>query len=935
MRPTAVRWAPGVARMTQRRLGGLRPPQNQGKPCIDRLAPAGIRDEQHSGVTFATENRMLKEVFARLVPLSNKISNETARSRVPFVPGRPSKDRVGPKSAALLEDLLRSGDDARSEKNWKAAEVAYGAVLKNDPTLQHIWVQYGHALKEQGAFHEAEEAYRRSLKIGDENADAYLQLGHALKLQGKMEAAGRAYREAFAREPNNPHILAELNELNQLGQVPLELFDSDWYASQNPETNGNRPLDHYISVGRNRGLMPTPVLQQIMEKGPSRIPLDANVNIPMGSSFFNSLKWLDSDSPEVSLVILSYRRPDLVENLIRSVWLFTTNVKYELIVVDNGSPAGEHRLASPYRDRARIITLASNRYIGDAYNIGVERAKGKFVVLMNNDIVVQPEWLRELIDVLRNDTTIGVVGPKFLYPGGMLQEAGALIDNNGYSVQLGKRGDANSPEFNILREVDYCTGATFACRRDLFIEVLGYDWRWDPGYYEDSDFCFKVRELGLKVIYAPKSVVFHLESATMSTLPPTPHIGERIADNRKKFVEKWRDVLGTTGRFGRSLGRATNLRRVRQIENFSRCHIEAVAAFFPFDFIPGGGEKYMLTILETFSSTADIYLIFPSEESLFRIISVVNELGLPSLDFGVMTWRQAEAFSPFDKFFMLGNELFPSRRGLGKRNFFNCQFPHPTTHEFLSFCYNSKFHESYECYLVNSHFTEKFVVKWMSDWHSDVAVKVLWPTTELIGPGAQKGNDVIGVGRFFVGGHNKRHDKMIEALEILNQLAPSLEATLHLAGAVHRESIHKEHLRQLRVKSAALKVHFYTDVHRPDLNMLYQKCKVYWHAAGWGVDAERQPERAEHFGITIIEAMSAGCIPIVFSVGGPLDIVKHGLNGFAVGSIEEMAEFTARVLQDWDTPFIMRMRDHALATASCFGKEAFQARLKEAIPETA
>src|SRR3977135_3296998 len=95
----------------------------------------------------------------------------------------------GTRKLIRLKECLRRGDDANLMRSWGRAETAYRAALVLDPSLKHIWVQYGHAVKEQGNLDVAEQAYRRSLALDDTLADTHLQLGHVLKLQGQMDSA--------------------------------------------------------------------------------------------------------------------------------------------------------------------------------------------------------------------------------------------------------------------------------------------------------------------------------------------------------------------------------------------------------------------------------------------------------------------------------------------------------------------------------------------------------------------------------------------------------------------------------------------------------------------------------------------------------------------------------------------------------------------------
>src|ERR1051325_7178608 len=115
--------------------------------------------------------------------------------------------------SAHLKRLLRTGDQANRRRSWRDAEMAYHSALSLDPSLKHIWVQYGHALKEQGDLAGAEAAYQRSLTLDAGLADTHLQLGHVLKLQGRMDDAVDAYVTAYRLEPRRLYPRIELAAL--------------------------------------------------------------------------------------------------------------------------------------------------------------------------------------------------------------------------------------------------------------------------------------------------------------------------------------------------------------------------------------------------------------------------------------------------------------------------------------------------------------------------------------------------------------------------------------------------------------------------------------------------------------------------------------------------------------------------------------------------
>jgi glycosyltransferase involved in cell wall biosynthesis len=327
-------------------------------------------------------------------------------------------------------------------------------------------------------------------------------------------------------------------------------------------------------------------------------------------------------------------------------------------------------------------------------------------------------------------------------------------------------------------------------------------------------------------------------------------------------------------------------------------------------------------------------LVLDACESILRALSVNEDLGFADLPFRLLTLEEAKKAKPFDVFILVGNELFPTHPVLGKRNYFICQFPFPVPDGFLSHYRHAGYYQDYDSYVVYSEYVRTHVAKQLDAWNIKLPIVVLSPTADLVGTTGYKGPDIISVGRFFTGGHNKRHDIMIEVMKQVTEAAPELQVTLHLAGAVHNAEVHRRHLQTLRELAQGLPILFHVDVERPVLDALYRSSKVYLHAGGWGVDTAVNPEAVEHFGISILEAMSAGCVPVAYAVGGPTETIRHGVNGVLVVSVAEMADWTIRLLRDWDTPLVRAMRDSAVRTAQSYGKPAFGARVRQLITLT-
>src|SRR5258707_4961510 len=121
------------------------------------------------------------------------------------MPKLPTIFRDKPASSPNVGKLVQSGDEANRRRSWREAEAAYRAALEIDSSLTHIWVQYGHALKEQGDLDGAEQAYCNSLALDGGTADTHLQLGHVLKLQDRIDGAADSYVTAHRCDPALPY----------------------------------------------------------------------------------------------------------------------------------------------------------------------------------------------------------------------------------------------------------------------------------------------------------------------------------------------------------------------------------------------------------------------------------------------------------------------------------------------------------------------------------------------------------------------------------------------------------------------------------------------------------------------------------------------------------------------------------------------------------
>ncbi len=248
-----------------------------------------------------------------------------------------------------------------------------------------------------------------------------------------------------------------------------------------------------------------------------------------------------SDQPEVSIVIPAYNNWKYTAACLQSIAGTAGTRRMEVILVDDSSTDATPDTA-PAIGGLRYLRNEENLGFIGSCNRGVEAARGEFTVLLNNDTQALEGWLDALLDTFASRPDAGLVGARLVYPDGRLQECGGLIFSNGSGWNYGRGDDPGRPEYQYLRESDYCSGACLMIRTEFFRELGGFDTRYAPAYYEDTDLAFRVREAGAKVYVQPRATVVHHEGITSGT-DINSGTKQYQVTNQQTFLDRWRGVL--------------------------------------------------------------------------------------------------------------------------------------------------------------------------------------------------------------------------------------------------------------------------------------------------------------------------------------------------------------------------------------------------------
>jgi GT2 family glycosyltransferase len=231
--------------------------------------------------------------------------------------------------------------------------------------------------------------------------------------------------------------------------------------------------------------------------------------------------FLLSMQPKVSIVILNFNTRHFLEKFLPTV-LATNYENFEVVLADNASKDDSIAYVKSQFPEVKIIELKQNYGFAGGYNRALAQVDADYFVLLNSDVEVDKNWLQPLVDLAETSTKIAAIQPKlidykdkskFEYAGG----SGGFIDKYGYPFCRGRwfnHLEKDEGQYNDIREVFWATGACFLIRASYWLEAKGLDEDFFA-HMEEIDLCWRLQNLGYKIMVCPQSNVYHVGGGTL------------------------------------------------------------------------------------------------------------------------------------------------------------------------------------------------------------------------------------------------------------------------------------------------------------------------------------------------------------------------------------------------------------------------------------
>ena len=356
-----------------------------------------------------------------------------------------------------------------------------------------------------------------------------------------------------------------------------------------------------------------------------------------------------------------------------------------------------------------------------------------------------------------------------------------------------------------------------------------------------------------------------------------------------------------------------------------------IAIYSPYLDTFGGGEKYMMTIAEVLSRGNTVEVLLDGHlnqlggEYLRLELSKRFDLNLKQTSFikapigkNASPLSRSLFLKQYNLLFYLtdGSIFYPT----SKKNILHIQTP--LAGEARRSIWGKFKLTGWDLIIYNSQFTKQYSEK---NW--PIKSEVVYPPIDVgkIKPLTKK-KYILSVGRFFGYLKGKKQELLIKVFRNLHNDKLMKDWSLHLVGSAGKGD--KDYLDELKNEAKGVPINFYPNLGYDNFVKLYGESSIYWHAAGFG---EGDPVKMEHFGISTVEAMAAGCVPVVINKGGQREIVEQGKSGFRWDSISQLKKFTLELIKDQVKR--KKIAEGTINRAKQFSKDKFTQNIRRIVNE--
>ncbi len=340
----------------------------------------------------------------------------------------------------------------------------------------------------------------------------------------------------------------------------------------------------------------------------------------------------------------------------------------------------------------------------------------------------------------------------------------------------------------------------------------------------------------------------------------------------------------------------------------------------------GGGEKYMLKIAECLSQENDVTVFWNNKEDFDRARDRFSlDLSRVRLSASIFSkhisfLRRAVESRKYDAMVVLSDGSIPTV--FSKKLFVHVQQPIPGA--------TANLKSKLKLARVNKIFCNSYFTKSFADHDLEIESVVIYPPVDLHPKKIKKENIILNVGRFRVRnvgiGDYKKQTIM---LEVFKKMIKNGLKNWKFVIAMSINEQDEAEFEKFKAKIKGVPVELLVNKTNAELWDIYSRSKIYWHASGFGEDLNLHPEFAEHFGISTVEAMGAGCVPVIINAGGQKEIVEDGVNGFLWDTLDELTKKTLMLTRE--NVILDKISKEAIKRAHDFAGDRFCHEIKQLV----